>query len=109
MFIALVMIIALTCAMYGIELFKYSLLDLDELSKLSPDTDFEFLPFVDIMINTISLAFLADNSTIESYKKITGLLSNSKIDEFPELKSRIEKLEIFSYLIDILFLIVIFF
>lgn len=96
MLIALVMIIALTCAMYGIELFKESLLDVEELHKLSPDTDFEFLGFVDILINTISLAFLADNSTIEAYKKITALLSHSNIHQFPDLKSRIEQLEIFS-------------
>jgi len=39
MFIALVMVIALTMAMYGIELFKYSLIDMSDLIAIDPDTD----------------------------------------------------------------------
>jgi hypothetical protein len=76
---------------------------------LDPTGDYELLPIVDILINTISLAFLADNSTMESYKNITALLKHDNIDNFPNLKNSIEELSIFTYLIDILFLIVIFF
>jgi len=39
MFIALVMVIALSSAMYGIELFKESMLDLDQLYSLDPTGD----------------------------------------------------------------------
>jgi len=39
MFIALVMVSALTMAMYGIELFKYSLIDMSDLTALDPETD----------------------------------------------------------------------
>lgn len=65
MFIAVVMLIALTSALYGIELFKYSLINTDLLNQMDPDYELELLPFIDIIINTISLAFLADNSTVE--------------------------------------------
>lgn len=65
MFIALVMVVALTMSMFGIELFKASLLNISDLTALDPDTDYDFMPMVDILINTISLAFLADNSNIE--------------------------------------------
>eukprot|EP00801_Mesodinium_rubrum_P000195 Mrub_00195.p1 GENE.Mrub_00195~~Mrub_00195.p1 ORF type:complete len:1363 (-),score=154.37 Mrub_00195:189-3848(-) len=109
MFIALVMVIALTMAMFGIELFKASLLNMTELQTLDPDSDYDFMPLVDILINTISLAFLADNSNIEGYKNIIGLLKHDNIDSYPDLKASIKQLEIFSYLIDILYLIVIFF
>lgn len=80
MFIALVMVIALTMAMFGIELFKASLLNMTELQTLDPDSDYDFMPLVDILINTISLAFLADNSNIEGYKNIIGLLKHDNID-----------------------------
>lgn len=109
MFIALVMVVALTMSMFGIELFKASLLNISDLTALDPDTDYDFMPMVDIFINTISLAFLADNSNIEGYKHIIGLLKHDNIDSYPDLKASIIKLEIFSYLIDTLYLVVIFF
>lgn len=109
MFIALVMVIALTSAMYGIELFKVSMLDYNQIALLDSDGEHPVLPLVDLLINTISLAFLADNSTFESYKNITALLKHDNIDNFPDLKKSIEEIKIFDYLIKILFLIVIFF
>jgi len=109
MFIALVMVIALTMAMYGIELFKYSLIDMSDLIAIDADTDWELVPFVDILINTISMAFMGETATIESYKSIIALLKHDDIDTYPNLKSSIKHLKIFAYLIDVLYLIVIFF
>lgn len=42
------------------------MIDFDQLASLDPSNDYELLPLVDILINTMSLAFLADNSTLES-------------------------------------------
>lgn len=80
MFIAIVMVTALSFAMYGIELYKYSYLNMAELESLDPGTDYSLLTFVDIFIKTCSLAFLANSSTIDSFKNITALLNHSDID-----------------------------
>jgi len=79
MFIASVMVVALTFSMYGIELFKRSLLDHDLLAQIDPSID-EYSEFIDIFINTISLAFLARNDTIVSYLDLLHLLNNENID-----------------------------
>lgn len=55
------------------------------------------------------MAFMGDTATIESYQSIIALLKHDDIDTYPALKASIKKLETFSYLIEILYLIVIFF
>lgn len=80
MFIAIVMVTALSFAMFGIEMYKFSFLDMTDLAALDPDTDYSLLSFIDIFINTCSLAFLADSTSVNSFKQIIALLNHSDID-----------------------------
>lgn len=63
----MVMIIALSSAILGIELFKESLINNDLIRQLNPEFEAVHYTWLDILINSISLAFLADNSTIMEY------------------------------------------
>lgn len=108
-FIAMVLVIALSSAMLGIELFKDALINYDEIRILNPDFDKVSYTWYDILINSISLAFLADNTVIEEFTTLTDFLKYDDIENHPELKLNLERLSVFYYLIQILFIVVIFF
>lgn len=62
-----------------------------------------------MFIDTIILAIRANKSSFDQYNNITKLINHDNIDKFPDIKKSIEELLIFDYIIEIMFLIVIFF
>lgn len=94
MFIAIVNIVALTFSFYGIELFKLSLINWNEVSQLDGNIETGTLSFYQLLLDTISLAFLGDGNSIENLFNLVSLLDNPDIVNFPDLKKSIEKLSI---------------
>jgi len=73
-------------------LFKYALIDFDQVEALNPEANTGIMPFLDIFLDTISLAFLADGNSIENLNNLLDLLDNENISEYPTLQLALEKL-----------------
>lgn len=61
---------------------------------MDSEIDTGYMSFYNLLLDTVSLAFLGQGNSIQNLANLVSLLDNPQIDNFPDLKNAIEKISI---------------